>query len=107
MDAFDFFVPSGPEPPRGRSLSHNIAAGVVVLGLPLVDMFIVLIANLSKRPETAVFWLPLGFGLLGALICRVVRMSLGQSVVSVLVCLGWCAFASVCLVMMDIFIMPF
>ena len=103
MNASDFFVPSKP----GLSLSQNIAVGIVVFVLPLADIFLVLSTSLFKRPEIVMLWVPVGFAVLGAFICRAVRLGVGQSLLSVFVCWAWCGFAGTCLVMMDIFIMPF
>jgi hypothetical protein len=107
VKAFELFIRSGQGPGRGLSLSQGVAAGVVVVGLPLADMLLVLSTSFFKSPEIAMVWLPVGLAALGALICRAVRLGLARSVFAVFTCLAWCAFASTCLVVMDIFIMPF
>ena len=109
MDLFDFIpiVPPGPEPKRSDRREENIAGGVVVFGLPTIDLFLLTLTELSKQPRLALLWLPVIFTLFGALICVLVRMSLGRTIVALLGCAFWCLAAGLTLVVIDILIFPF
>ena len=109
MDLSDLFNPvfPGPEPGKGGTRSESIAGGVVVLGLPLVTLAILTVTELSKRPEIAMLWMPVGFTALGAIICAAVQMNLWRAFVAVLGCLWWCFVAGTTLVVIDILIFPF
>jgi hypothetical protein len=108
MDVLDVIpFPPGPDPPRGRDRRDDLANGAVVFGLPLVELLILTVTDLSKRPEVAMLWLPVLFTLAGAMICVLARVSLGRSVVALLGCLWWCLVAGTTLVVIDILIFPF
>jgi hypothetical protein len=107
MDLFDLMPAPGPDPPRGRNRTEDLAGGVVVFGLPLLALCLLTVTDLSKRPEIAMLWMPAGFTLLGTFICVGARMSLGRSLVALLGCLWWCLLAGTCLVVIDILIFPF
>jgi hypothetical protein len=109
MNLFDLIpwtIP-GPEPAPGGDLRENVAGGVVVFGLPMVDLLLLTVTDLSKRPDMALLWLPVMFALAGAMVCVLARLSLGRSVVAVLGCIWWCLAAGFTLVVIDILIFPF
>lgn len=107
MDVFDLPIAPGPEPQQGRGRSENLAAGIVVFGLPALYLLVLAVTDLTKQPGLAVLWLPAGIGALGALVCVVARMSVGRSIVSVVGCLWWSLVAAVTMVAIDILIFPF
>ena len=54
MDFFDFLpIAPGPEPARGGSREENLAGGAVVFGLPLIDLILLTVTDLSKHPNLA------------------------------------------------------
>lgn len=107
MDFFDLPIVPGPEPSRGRDRRQNIVAGIVVFALPLLYLFVLAVTELTKQPGLAVFQLPLIISALGAVVCVLVRMSFGRSIVSVVGCLWWCTVAGVTMALVDILIFPF
>lgn len=108
MNLFDVipWIP-GPEPARGRNRREDVAGGAVVFGLPVVDLFLLTVTDLSKRPDMALLWLPVMFALAGAMVCVLARVSLGRSLVAVLGCIWWCMVAGVTMIAIDILIFPF
>ena len=109
MNLFDLIpwtIP-GPEPAPGRNLTENVAGGVVVFGLPMVDMLLLTVTDFSKRPDLALLWLPVMFALAGAMVCVLARVSLGRSIVAVLGCAWWCLVVGMALIVIDILIFPF
>ena len=108
MDPFDAvpIVPPAQEP-RGRDRGENLAAGIVVFGLPLVYLLVLTFTDLTKQPGLAVLWLPAGISVLGAVVCAAARVSLGRSIMTVAGCLWWCLLAAVAMVAIDILIFPF
>jgi hypothetical protein len=99
-------VPPGREP-RERDRGEDLAAAIVVFGLPLVYLLVLTFTDLTKQPSPAVLWLPAGISVLGAAICVAARVSLGRSIVTVVGCLWWCLVAAVAMVAIDILIFPF
>ena len=107
MDLFDLVPISGPEPARGRTRGESVAGGVVVLGLPLVDLLLLTVTDLSKQPSMALLWLPVMFTLAGLAICVLARVSIGRTIVALLGCAFWCLAAGLTLIVIDILIFPF
>jgi hypothetical protein len=109
MDLSDLFQPvaSGPALPKARNRREEIASAVVVFGFPLIALVLLTVTDLSKRPDIAMLWMPVGFSVAGAVICAGVRMGLWRAFVSVLGCLWWCLLAGTALVVIDILIFPF
>jgi hypothetical protein len=106
FDLIPWTVP-GPEPAPGRNRTEDIAGGVVVFGFPMVQLLLLTVTDLSKRPDMALLWLPLMFALAGAMVCVLARVSLSRSIVAVLGCIWWCMLAGLTLVVIDILIFPF
>jgi hypothetical protein len=107
MDAFDLPIAPGPERPRGRDRRENLAAGLVVFGLPSIYLAVLTVTDLTKQPGLAVLWLPAAIAALGAVVCVLARMSVGRSIATVVGCLWWCLVAAVTMVAVDILIFPF
>jgi hypothetical protein len=109
MDLFDLvpIMPPGPGPAKDGDPREKLAGGVVVFGLPLIDLGLVTVTDLSKRPDLAMLWLPVTFTLIGALVCVLGRVSFRRSLVALLGCLWWCLVAGTCMVVIDILIFPF
>ncbi len=85
----------------------DLASGVVMFGLPVVDLALLTVTDLSKRPDLALLWLPVTFALGGAMVCVLARLGVGRSLVVVLGCIWWCMLAGLALVVIDIMIFPF
>jgi hypothetical protein len=107
MDLFDLLPVAGPEPAKGGSPREKVAGVVVVFGLPMIHLALLTVTELSKKPSLAVFWLPLTYVLIGALVCMGVRMNLGRAIVALLGCAFWCLLVGLTLVAIDILIFPF
>ncbi len=107
MDLFDLFPAAGPEPAKGGSPREQLVGGVVVFGLPTLHLCLLMLTELSKQPALAVLWLPATFSAIGVLVCVLVRLSVGRSIVAVLGCLWWCLLVGLTMVAIDILIFPF
>jgi hypothetical protein len=109
MDLSDLFQPvaSGPRLPKARDRREEIAGAVVAFGFPLIALVLLTVTELSKQPNIAMLWMPVGFSALGVVICAAVGMRLWRMFVVVLACLWWCLLAGFALVVIDILIFPF
>jgi hypothetical protein len=107
MDAFDLFVPSGPEPASGGSRRESFLGGVVVFGLPLAYLILLTVTDLTKDPGLALLKFPTALTALGALVCALGGVSFRRSFVAVVGCLWWCLVAGLTMVVIDIMIFPF
>ena len=107
MDWFDIPIVPGPGPGRDLSPSETAAALVCLVLLPLVDLGLVTVTDLSKRPDVAMLWLPGVFTALAVLVCRGLRIGAGRSIANAVGCLWWCFLASAALVVIDVLVFPF
>jgi hypothetical protein len=109
MDLFDLlvWVPSDSRRAR-RSRAENLAANLVLFGLPAIYVTVLLLGGLGVDDATVVLVvLPLAFGALGWLICRRLRIGAGYSLQLTLGCAGLCLLWGVCLLLLDVLIFPF
>ncbi|HEX8745201.1 MAG TPA: hypothetical protein VF712_18900 [Thermoleophilaceae bacterium] len=108
MDIFDLPFLPGPRPPRGGGDPRDeLVGGAVAVGLPLIYLCVLIPTDLTKQPDLAVLWLPVGLGLVGAAICLLTRISLGRAIVAVLSCMWWSLVAALTMVVVDILVFPF
>jgi hypothetical protein len=92
MDLFDpfAFVPLPGERGLGRRPRNEQAAtGTAILGLPLIEAAITVVAHV-KDPVVLCLALPLAFGALAYLACRLLRARVGYSVGAALRCAAMC-----------------
>lgn len=107
VDLFDLVPAPGPEPAPGGTRREDLLGGLVVFGLPSIYLCILTFTEPTKDPGRALLWWPVGFTLLGVVVCVAGRVRLGRSIVAVVGCLWWCLAAGLTMVVIDILIFPF
>jgi hypothetical protein len=112
VDLFDIFsslpIHPGGSASRRRAPNEELAAGIVLIVLPAIDLCVVLFTRLAaSHPTLAIIYLPLGFAALGYLVARTLQAPVGYSLLLTLGCAFWCLFAGFCAVVLALFTWSF
>lgn len=108
MDFFDLLpIVPGPGPGRDLSPRETLAAAISFALLPVLDLGLVMLADLAKHPKLVLLWLPALMAALAALTCRLLRVGLGQAILDVVGCVWWCFLGGAILVAIDVFLFAF
>jgi hypothetical protein len=104
MDLFDvlsaLFLPAGASR-RRRSPTENLAAAIALFLMPMIDMGLIVLLHL-KDPTLLCVVLPLVFGGLAYLSCRLFRVSIGYALAQALGSAGTCFLIGGCIVVLTV-----
>ena len=93
-DWLDFFPIGPPGPPgRDRAPEDQAAAGIGTAIFPIVDFLLVLFTGLWRHPAIALAVLPALFSGISFLLCRMLRVGPGWTLVVILGTAAMCAVA--------------
>jgi hypothetical protein len=107
FDIFSVFPPSLPGSASRRSPREDLAGAFGLMLFPMLDFFIVLFAELYKHPTVAGVVLPVGFGATSVLLCRLLRISTGWTLVVSLGCVALCLVGSMSALLLGVFMSIF
>jgi hypothetical protein len=100
------FIPTG-SPPMGRESNEQAAGFVAFALLPLIDVVILIGADLVETTNVSLMWFPLLFAALAAMACRLLAVNVGWGVLYTLGCGASCWLAAVTVGLIAAFTFPF
>ncbi len=107
MNLFDD-IPIGPSgPKRNLTPAENIAAAICFLLLPTAVVGLLMVTDLSKRPDIAMLWIPSVSAALAIVVCAALSVRFGRALMTVLGTVWWCFAAGTTMVVIDILVFPF
>jgi hypothetical protein len=102
---FDFF-PTG-SPPMGSEPNEQAAGFVAFALLPLIDVVVLIGADLVETTNVSLMWFPLLFAALAAMASRLLAVNVGWGVLYTLGCGAACWLAAVTIGLIGALAFPF